>query len=198
MAQLDQHAGVLGAVGRQFYPRPCTVGADLVSQRLRLRLRLWLRCDPYPGTPHAMGGGSENEKNKKRCQGAESLHEQSSTTRANTQWRFSLPSAPDPRQAPPRKCICSPGGEDLHPQDPSPLVLLHTGRQHAAAQHPRLEGGLGGLGLGGPAGGLTGSVCLWPLVQLGLGREDSGGVCKLPVAWGRGPFYGTVTVTAQW
>lgn len=57
---------------------------------------------------------------------------------------------------------------------PSPLVLVHAGGQHAAAQHPRLEGGLGGFGLGGPGGGLSRAVHLGPPVQLGLGREEAG------------------------
>lgn len=74
----------------------------------------------------------------------------------------------------------------------SPLILLHAGGQHATAQHPRLEGRLRVLGLGGPARGLAGTVCLWPLMQLSLEREDRGGVCKLPLAWGRAPSYLTV------
>lgn len=72
----------------------------------------------------------------------------------------------------------------------SPLILLHARGQHATAQHPRLEGRLGGLGLRGPARGLVGTV--WPLVQLSLGREDRGEVYKLPLAWGRAPSYLTV------
>lgn len=89
----------------------------------------------------------------------------------NTQLQLPFASSSKTQISTPHNCILSPGWKP-HPQDPSPVVLLHAGGQHATAQ---LEGGLGGLGLGGPAWGLTGTVGLWPLVQLSLGREERAG-----------------------
>lgn len=73
-----------------------------------------------------------------------------------------------PPLAPP-ECILSLGW-GASPPGPSPVILLHAGGQHTAAQ---LERGLGGLGLRAPAWGLARAVRLWPLVQLSLGREES-------------------------